>query len=239
MLNSRNASVAGAEARATAGPSASLVDAMTEDERRLAAELAELLGRRQREFGEAARAAAPLVTLGPSEPSRGFAWQPEAGKAVEDAGEDADIPSDLRQGAVPASTVAWLAKARSDRRSARAHRAGAWLVTLLVGGTIIAGAAYLLNGRDLGLGRFTATSTPSPEAPVTIDQEASTPGEAAPAAVAPPARPQPAAASAAAEVPPAGSEAIVPPAESVPADAEPIDAAPDEAAPADTAPPAP
>lgn len=40
----------------------------------------------------------------------------------------------------------WLKKARRERRWRMAQRAGAWAVTVAVGGTLVAVAAYVIMG---------------------------------------------------------------------------------------------
>ena len=66
----------------------------------------------------------------------GFDWhKPEDGTAAPEAGQPAS----------PAS-LQWMAKARSDRRRRIGRNAMGWTVTLITGGIILGGAAYVLAG---------------------------------------------------------------------------------------------
>ena len=66
----------------------------------------------------------------------GFDWhKPEDGTAAPEAGQPAS----------PAS-LQWMAKARSDRRQRIGRNAMGWTVTLITGGIILGGAAYVLAG---------------------------------------------------------------------------------------------
>ena len=66
----------------------------------------------------------------------GFDWhKPEDGTAAPEAGQPAS----------PAS-LQWMAKARRDRRRRIGRNAMGWTVTLITGGIILGGAAYVLAG---------------------------------------------------------------------------------------------
>jgi hypothetical protein len=55
-------------------------------------------------------------------------------------------PADVESGVVHSSMLDWLKKARRERRWRMAQRAGAWAVTVAVGGTLVAVAAYVIMG---------------------------------------------------------------------------------------------
>ena len=132
-----------------------LIEAISEEELRLAAELAEVMSRKLPAYdASSARAAAPAMVTALDAPDHdgSFAWQPNDGDAVlvsadGESFDDASNEADLAQGVVPASTLQWLRKAKSERRWAAAQQAGAWAVTFVIGGVIIASAAYLLTGQ--------------------------------------------------------------------------------------------
>jgi hypothetical protein len=63
-----------------------------------------------------------------------FDWEP-----------DVDAAANGNSGATAAS-AAWLAKARSDKRSSSRHNVAAWIVTLVIGAAILAASAYFLIG---------------------------------------------------------------------------------------------
>lgn len=77
--------------------------------------------------------------------SEQFLWQAlqaEPAREAPGAGHEAI----LQDGAVPANTLEWLQKARRERRWKAAQRAGAWAVTVAVGTSLVAAAAYVITG---------------------------------------------------------------------------------------------
>ncbi len=148
MLNSHRLSAKAESTHHLDSRTSGLIEVMTDDERRLVAELAEVM----RPSGLSNRIAAevPSVTrYGSPEPSADFAWQPEG----EDQQQTGAIESDdeLTEGVVSPSTLQWLTKAKRQRRKAKARSAAAWAITLFIGAAIIAGAAYILTGQALDL----------------------------------------------------------------------------------------
>ena len=67
----------------------------------------------------------------------GFDWQQHD--------DDASMPDVVRTMGSAAS-LQWIAKARSERRRRAARNAAGWLATMVVGGLILGGAAFLLTG---------------------------------------------------------------------------------------------
>ncbi|MGQ0673691.1 MAG: hypothetical protein ACT4N2_12560 [Hyphomicrobium sp.] len=125
-------------------------DNVSADEQRLAAELAALLGNRlAADDGLVHPERAPR-------PPTSFAWRPSARDGFDEADEDGGDPS-VPRGVSPATratgsnTAVWLQRAKRQRRWGRLRRAGAWVVTLLIGGAIISAAAYLLIAIRLDL----------------------------------------------------------------------------------------
>lgn len=73
-----------------------------------------------------------------------FSWSGDTGqRSAVDAQMDDEFSND---GAVPANTKAWLHKARRARRRDSLKRAGAWIVTLGIGGIVVALALYFATG---------------------------------------------------------------------------------------------
>ena len=145
---------------------ATLIDEISEEENQLRAVLAEILSRRPIRDGLTETQALPptpkpVIGYDLVEPpvgsGEGFAWQSENGDTnTEQSGASANLLSPADDVAVndhvPLSgALQWLTRARTARRWANARRAGAWLLTIGVGGGLIAVAAYFLTGSTLDL----------------------------------------------------------------------------------------
>lgn len=153
MLNTHFNGKASASQQPAAPPTANFIDAISEDERRLAMELAELLSRRPQD-ATAMRASIPNAPqpsgIDVPDHDGSFAWKPDV-PVTEAVNDEFSGEVDLARGIVPASTLQWLNKARQQRHRAKVRSAGAWLVSLMIAGAIIAVAAYVLLGRVPGL----------------------------------------------------------------------------------------
>lgn len=166
LVNSlaKSRSIRSRTALPTTGPSGP--DDEADDERRLVAELEAVLSRRPGADRAASLhgAEAPgsagtfeIRSTGPDpydlDPDGAFSWTPAHGErrsesvAIDDRDvSETDGEEDLRRVSAAPSTQSWVAKARRDRRWSRVRAAAAWLVTLLIAGGIIVGAAWLLMG---------------------------------------------------------------------------------------------
>jgi hypothetical protein len=83
------------------------------------------------------RLSGPLNFPNSEETEEGFEWQPPSGN-----GAHPETPSSADQ----TVSMQWVTKARSDRRHRAVRNAFGWVVTLIIGGAVLGGAAYLLMG---------------------------------------------------------------------------------------------
>lgn len=142
------------------------------EERQLASELAKVMAQppiRIPAHPEQPAASSPSFGYEPNDPfatsDRGFSWtsgdeqaDPE-GAAAPASSEDNIEAEDMRPAVTPQSSAAWLKRARREKNWAQARDISAYVLTLLIGGFIVAATAYFVTGERLDAIGLLSTTT--------------------------------------------------------------------------------